>query len=87
LDSYHFQSACRAIKQLAAPFQSESFYDEYRANVKSLIKQKQNRETITRVERPRKAEVIDLMEALKRSLGASKSVHAKTKTSKRRNVV
>ncbi len=86
VDRKELDLAKNLIKQLAAPFQPESFHDEYRANVERLIQQKQNHETITTVERPRKAEVIDLMEALKRSLGAAKSSQAKTKTSKRRKV-
>jgi DNA end-binding protein Ku len=86
VDRKELDLAKNLIKQLAAPFEPESFHDEYRANVERLIKEKQNSETITTVKKPRKAEVIDLMEALKRSLDASKSSHVKTKASKRRKV-
>jgi DNA end-binding protein Ku len=56
------------VSHLSAPFRPDRFTDEYRANVERLIKQKQKGQKITTVEQPRKAPVIDLMEALKRSL-------------------
>jgi DNA end-binding protein Ku len=56
------------VTHLKAPFQPKQYKDTYRENVERLIKQKQKGQKITTVEQPRKAPVIDLMEALKRSL-------------------
>jgi DNA end-binding protein Ku len=60
------------VSHLTAPFKPDQFQDTYRNNVERLIKQKQKGQKITAVEQPRKAPVIDLMEALKRSLDAGK---------------
>jgi DNA end-binding protein Ku len=62
------------VSHLTAPFKPEQLHDTYRENVERLIKQKQKGQKITTVEQPRKAPVIDLMEALKRSLQAGKAV-------------
>jgi len=56
------------VKHLAAPFKPQEFHDTYRENVERLIAQKQKGQKITVVKQPAKAPVIDLMEALKRSL-------------------
>jgi DNA end-binding protein Ku len=67
------------VGHLTAPFKPEQYKDTYRENVERLIKQKQKGQKITTVEQPAKAPVIDLMEALKRSLDAGKSVKAASK--------
>ena len=59
------------VKNLTAPFKPQEFKDTYRENVERLIEQKSKGQKITTVKQPRKAPVIDLMEALKRSLKAS----------------
>jgi DNA end-binding protein Ku len=59
------------IKHLAAPFEPDQFVDGYRENVERLVAQKQKGQKITVVPQRRKAPVIDLMEALKRSLKSS----------------
>jgi DNA end-binding protein Ku len=56
------------ISQMAAPFKPAAFHDIYRENVERLIEQKQKGQKITAVKQPRKAPVIDLMQALQRSL-------------------
>ena len=56
------------VSHLAAEFRPGDFADGYRANVEQLIEQKQKGAKVTAVKRPRQAPVIDLMEALKRSL-------------------
>lgn len=56
------------IKQMKAPFQSQEFTDTYKENVERLMAEKQKGKKITSIRQPRKAPVIDLMEALKRSL-------------------
>ncbi len=59
------------IQRLAGPFKPEELHDTYRENVEALIEQKRKGQKITAVPHPRKAPVIDLMEALKRSLGTA----------------
>lgn len=56
------------VSQMAAPFKPSTFHDTYRENVERLIEEKSKGRKITTVKQPRKAPVIDLMEALKRSL-------------------
>jgi DNA end-binding protein Ku len=65
------------VKQLKAPFKPEEFKDEYRENVERLIEQKRKGQKITEVRQPRRAPVVDLMEALKRSLKSSAPATAK----------
>ena len=59
------------IDHLAAPFDPEQFEDTYRENVEQLIQRKQKGQKITAMPKREKAPVIDLMEALKRSIAAS----------------
>lgn len=61
--------AARIIDQLEGPFDPSKFNDRYEDALRSLIKEKEKGHKIAKVEEPREAEVIDLMEALKRSLG------------------
>jgi DNA end-binding protein Ku len=65
--------ASQLIKQLSAPFKPREFHDSYRENVEKLIEQKEKGERVAKHPANRqKAPVIDLMEALKKSLGAQK---------------
>ena len=63
--------ATQLIKQLTAPFKPAEFHDMYRENVEKLIEQKKKGQKITLEPKPKRAPVIDLMEALKKSLKAS----------------
>jgi DNA end-binding protein Ku len=66
--------ATQLIKHLAGPFKPEQFHDTYRENVEKLIAQKKKGVKVTTTEpEKRKAPVIDLMEALQKSLEASGS--------------
>jgi DNA end-binding protein Ku len=56
------------VQHLTAKFKLGEFHDSYRENVERLIDEKKKGEKITTVKQPRKAPVIDLMEALKKSL-------------------
>jgi DNA end-binding protein Ku len=67
------------VSHLTAPFKPNEFHDTYRENIERLIKQKQKGQKVTPVEQPRKAPVIDLMEALKRSLNASQQAKSASK--------
>jgi DNA end-binding protein Ku len=67
------------VSHLTAAFKPNAFHDTYRENVERLIKQKQKGQKITTVEQPRQSPVIDLMEALKRSLESSAPKTARSK--------
>ena len=62
------EMAKRLIGNLTAPFKPEQFHDAYRENVERLIEEKGKGKKITTVKQPRQTPVIDLMEALQRSL-------------------
>jgi DNA end-binding protein Ku len=61
--------AMKIIDQLEGPFDPSQFDDRYEDALRALIKEKEKGHTIKAPEEPKGAEVIDLMEALKRSLG------------------
>jgi DNA end-binding protein Ku len=63
--------AAKIIDQLEGPFDPSQFNDRYEDALRALIKEKEKGRTIKAPEEPKEAEVIDLMEALKRSLGQS----------------
>jgi DNA end-binding protein Ku len=72
------------VEHLAAPFKPAEFHDTYRENVERLIEQKRKGERPMVVKQPpRKAAVINLAEALKRSL-QSVSRPATVKTGKKK---
>jgi DNA end-binding protein Ku len=75
--------AVKLIHQLAAPFKPEQFHDAYRENVEHLIAEKKKDRTIAAEPSPRKAPVVDLMEALKKSPKSPAKASAKA-TGRRR---
>jgi DNA end-binding protein Ku len=79
--------ARQLIEHLAAPFNPEEYHDTYRENVEKLIEQKKKGQKITTTERePRRAPVVDLMEALKKSLKSSEAKAKANKAPRRRKV-
>src|SRR5262245_41464284 len=68
--------ALQLIESLAAPFQPEKYRDQYQDNVRAMIAAKLKGQEVTEVAQPHLAPVIDLMEALKKSL-AEKQAPAK----------
>src|SRR5580692_4613534 len=60
--------AQQLIESLAAPFDPEKYRDEYMENVRAIISAKLQGQQVTEVAQPHLAPVIDLMEALKKSL-------------------
>jgi DNA end-binding protein Ku len=60
--------AHQLIESLAAPFEAQKYRDEYQENVKAMIAAKLKGQQVTEVRQPHLAPVIDLMEALKKSL-------------------
>jgi DNA end-binding protein Ku len=61
--------AAKIIDQLEGPFDPSQFNDRYEDALRALIREKQKGHTVEAPEEPKEAQVIDLMEALKRSLG------------------
>jgi len=61
--------ATRIIEQQEGPFDPSQFNDRYEDALRALIKEKEKGATVTAPAEPKEAEVIDLMEALRRSLG------------------
>jgi DNA end-binding protein Ku len=67
------------VNQKTGRFEPEKFEDQYETALIDLINQKRAGKPITPKERPRGDNVVDLMEALKRSVGGAA---AETKTPK-----
>jgi DNA end-binding protein Ku len=63
--------AAKIIDQLEGPFDPAMFTDRYEDALRALIREKEKGHKIAAVKEPKEAEVIDLMDALKRSLGQS----------------
>ncbi|RAK59078.1 Ku protein [Phenylobacterium hankyongense] len=61
--------AAKIIEQQEGPFDPSQFTDRYEDALRTLIKEKEKGATVTAPAEPKEAEVIDLMEALRRSLG------------------
>lgn len=61
--------ATKIIEQQEGPFDPSQFNDRYEDALRALIKEKEKGATVTAPAEPKEAEVIDLMEALRRSLG------------------
>jgi DNA end-binding protein Ku len=79
--------ATQLIEHLAGPFKPGEFHDTYRENVEKLIEQKKKGQKITTTERePRRAPVVDLMEALKKSLKSSEAKAKADKSPRRKKV-
>ena len=60
------------IDKLAGPFKPEQYHDEYRENVERLLQAKQKGEKVRAVSQPKTRPVVNIMEALQRSLEAKK---------------
>jgi DNA end-binding protein Ku len=61
--------AAQIIRQQHGPFDPGKFADRYEEALRALIREKEKGATVTAPAEPEGAEVIDLMEALRRSLG------------------
>lgn len=61
--------AAKIIDQLEGPFDPSQFNDRYEDALRALIKEKEKGHSVTAPQQPQEAEVVDLMEALRRSLG------------------
>lgn len=70
--------AQQLIESLAAPFDPQKYRDEYQENLKAMIAAKLKGQQVTEVAQPHLAPVIDLMEALKKSLAEKQAPAAAT---------
>jgi DNA end-binding protein Ku len=66
--------AQQLIESLATPFEPQKYRDEYMENVRGMINAKLKGQEVTQVAQPHMAPVIDLMEALKKSLAEKQAV-------------
>ena len=73
--------AQKLVEGLAATFDPEKYKDEYQLTLRAMIEAKQKGESLAAPDQPRLAPVIDLMEALQKSLeGVPKKPPKKAKT-------
>jgi DNA end-binding protein Ku len=68
--------AQQLIQSLAAPFEPQKYQDEYQQNVRAMIAAKLKGQEVTEVAQPHLAPVIDLMEALKKSIAEKQAAPA-----------
>jgi DNA end-binding protein Ku len=61
------------VESLAEDFRPQQYHDTFQERLKALIEAKREGKPIVEEERPKRAPVIDMMEALKRSLEQSES--------------
>ncbi len=66
------EMAKKLINNMTSDFKPELYKDEYNEKVKNAIQQKINGQEVTEVHPQQPSNVIDLMDALKRSVEASK---------------
>jgi DNA end-binding protein Ku len=71
LKDKELELAKQLVQTLATKFKPEQFHDEYQANVQKLIEQKQQGQSIVSAPQPKMAPVIDIFDALQRSLQQS----------------
>ena len=75
------------MQSLSGDFKPQQYHDTYQGNLKKLIEAKREGKTVVEEEAPKRAPVIDMMEALKRSLrdsGAQKKKPTRERESRRR---
>lgn len=65
--------AGQLIDTLTAKFDPNKFHDEYETNLKRLIEQKQKGERVTATKSEKPAPVVNILDALRKSLAESKS--------------
>jgi DNA end-binding protein Ku len=63
--------ADQLVESLSAPFKAEAYKDEFQERLNELIEAKLKGKTVTSAPKPGKAPVIDMMQALKKSLAGS----------------
>ncbi len=77
-DKKELDLAKKLIDTLAGAFRPEQYHDEYKQNVEKLIEAKRKGHKVTPIRQPKKAPVIDLMQALQQSLAKTARSESKT---------
>jgi DNA end-binding protein Ku len=80
--SKELELAKSLLAKLKAPFKPDQFKDAYRENVEHLIAAKRKGRPMAAVAQPRRAKVVDLMDALKRSLESPRAGRKAAKRSR-----
>src|SRR6516164_5694973 len=71
------------VNQKSGHFEPEKFEDQYETAVVNLINQKRAGKSLPKKEQPRSTNVVDLMEALRRSVGSAGSEKTAKKSAKK----
>src|SRR5215813_2559681 len=71
------------VDQKSGHFDPEKFEDQYETAVVDLINQKRAGKSLPKKEQPRSTNVVDLMEALRRSVGSAGSEKTAKKSAKK----
>lgn len=71
------QLAKQLVESLAAEFDPKKYHDEYQQRLKALIEAKREGQEVAAAPQPQLAPVIDMMEALKKSLAAREAAPQK----------
>jgi DNA end-binding protein Ku len=69
--------AKQLVETLVANFEPQKYHDEYQERLKALLDAKLKGQEVTTAPQPQLAPVIDMMEALKKSLAAREAVPKK----------
>src|SRR6516225_1854929 len=69
--------ATQLVESLVADFEPQKYHDEYQERLKALLDAKLKGQEVTTAPQPQLAPVIDMMEALKKSLAAREAVPKK----------
>jgi DNA end-binding protein Ku len=69
--------ATQLIESLAAKFEPQKYHDEYQSSMLAMIEAKKQGQEVAEVAHPKMAPVIDLMDALKKSLQKQPAASAK----------
>jgi DNA end-binding protein Ku len=70
------------VDSLSQDFKPEKYHDKFQDNLRALIEAKQKGKAIVAEERPKPARVIDMMEALKKSLATAETLRKPKKPAK-----
>lgn len=73
LKSHEVKLARQLVDSMSVAFQPEKYHDEYQRRLKALVESKQKGRETTTAAQPKLAPVVDMMEALKKSLAARQS--------------
>jgi DNA end-binding protein Ku len=68
------------VESLSTDFKPQQFHDKFQDNLRALVEAKQKGKEVIAEEKPKPARVIDMMEALKRSLAQTESQKQKKPT-------